>query len=181
MEDKKLKKGSKFLSYVLRHKPDEIGLELDAQGWALVSDLIVLTKDRKPQLTRKLIEEIVAGCEKQRFTLNDSGNKIRANQGHSIEVDLELAPQEPPEVLYHGTASRYLGEILSKGLVKRNRHHVHLTKDKSTASNVGQRHGKVVILKVDALGMYNSGYSFYVSKNGVWLTDEVPVEFMEVM
>lgn len=181
MENKKLKKGSKFLSYVLRHDPGAIDLPLDAQGWALVSDLIELTKNRNPRLTRPLIEKIVNSCEKQRFTLNEFGSKIRANQGHSINIDLELKPIKPPAVLYHGTATRYLGEILSRGLVKKNRHHVHLAENKAAATSVGQRHGKVAVLKINAQAMFDNEIYFYQSKNKIWLTDEVPVEYIEVI
>ncbi|WP_086930897.1 RNA 2'-phosphotransferase [Agarilytica rhodophyticola] len=181
MESKKLKKGSKLLSYVLRHAPEVIGLTLDTQGWALVSDIVKLTERGNTKLTRQMIEYIVANNDKQRFSFDDSGKKIRANQGHSITVDLGLEAQVPPEVLYHGTASHHLRHILKDGLAKKNRHHVHLTKDDTTATVVGQRHGKVVILKVDSLAMYNDGYLFYVSSNGVWLTDHVPTEFIEVV
>lgn len=180
MDNIKLKRGSKFLSYVLRHDPGSISLSLDPQGWALVDDLINLTQDGNPCLTRALILDIVANCEKQRFTLDDSGLKIRANQGHSIEIDLGLESIVPPDQLYHGTASRYLEQIMAGGLQKRNRHHVHLTESKETAKAVGQRHGKVVVLVIDARSMHNQGHIFHLSKNCVWLVDSVPVDFIRV-
>lgn len=181
MENKKLKKGSKFLSYVLRHDPGAISLFLDPQGWALVDDLVELTQGKNPQLTRALIEEIVASCEKQRFTLDDSGLRIKANQGHSIAIDLDLGALAPPNLLYHGTASRYLELIMGSGLRKQNRHHVHLTESIDTAKAVGQRHGKVVVLTINACEMHSHGYEFYRSENGVWLVDAVPVRFIEVL
>lgn len=180
MENLKLKKGSKFLSYVLRHNPDSVGLSLDHHGWALVEDLVYLTRDKSPRLTRELILEIVASCEKQRFTLDDLGQRIRANQGHSIEIDLELEPLVPPNQLYHGTASRYLDKIQREGLQKRSRHHVHLTDCIETAKTVGRRHGKEVVLVIDAGHMHQQGHKFYLSKNNVWLVDVVPVDFITV-
>ena len=169
-----LKNISKFLSLVLRHKPEKIGLELDQQGWAKTQELL----DKIPHLTLKLLQEVVETNNKKRFAFNEDGSKIRASQGHSITVDLGYPPSEPPALLYHGTATRFVTSIQEKGLLKRNRQHLHLSKDLDTATNVGQRHGKVVILTVDSGKMYKDGYNFFISENGVWLTDHVPVDYL---
>ncbi len=170
----KLKTTSKFLSLILRHQPEKIGLELDTNGWADINELI--EKSKKVKLTKELIVEVVAKDNKQRFIIND--DKIRANQGHSINIDLALEAVEPPDILYHGTATRFLESIMKEGLTKQSRQHVHLSKDIETATMVGKRHGKVVILKVDAKKMFEEGHEFYLSENGVWLTDSVGVEFL---
>ena len=169
-----LKNISKFLSLVLRHKPEKIGLELDQQGWAKTQELL----DKIPHLTLKLLQEVVETNNKKRFAFNEDGSKMRASQGHSITVDLGYPPSEPPALLYHGTATRFVTSIQEKGLLKRNRQHLHLSKDLDTATNVGQRHGKVVILTVDSGKMYKDGYNFFISENGVWLTDHVPVDYL---
>lgn len=171
---------SKFLSYVLRHRPDEIGLTLDPNGWALVSDLIERSKSASIVLTEELIREIVRSSDKQRFALSDDGTKIRANQGHSVAVDLALEPRQPPEILFHGTAIRFLGAIRQEGLKPMDRQHVHLSPDEGTATKVGQRHGKPVILKVRAGEMWRAGRVFFLSKNGVWLTERVESNFLEL-
>ena len=173
-----LTQASKFLSLLLRHDPGAIGLELSAEGWASVSDLIRLTQGQRVAFTRELITELVRTSDKQRFVLSDDGEFVRANQGHSIKVDLGLAPQCPPDVLYHGTASRFLDSILANGLLKQDRQHVHLSRDTDTALAVGRRHGSPVILLVDARGMHELGLLFYLSENGVWLTDAVPTRFI---
>ena len=170
----KLKTTSKFLSLILRHQPEKIGLELDSNGWAEINELI--EKSTKVKLTQELIEEVVVKDNKQRFIIKDG--KIRANQGHSINIDLALEAVEPPDILYHGTATRFLESIMKEGLTKQSRQHVHLSKDIETATMVGKRHGKVVILEVDAKKMFEEGYVFYLSENGVWLTDRVGVEFL---
>jgi len=175
MENKKLKQISKFLSLLLRHKPETIGLKLDENGWAEIDELI--EKSKNMTLTRALIESVVEQNDKQRFIIE--GNRIRVNQGHSISVDLELKAVTPPEVLYHGTATRFLDSIMQIGLTKQKRQHVHLSKEIETATRVGMRHGKVVILEVDAKRMHEEGYLFYLSENGVWLTDVVPKEFLK--
>jgi len=162
---------SKFLSYVLRHAPQEIGLTLDAGGWTPVADLL----DRAPiSLTRTRLEQVVAASDKQRFALSPDGTRIRANQGHSIPVDLGLTPLSPPETLYHGTYPGALDAILAKGLRPMSRHHVHLSPDIQTAKKVGARRGKPVILAVAAGKMADAGALFYRSENGVWLVDHVP-------
>ena len=168
---------SKFLSYVLRHKPDTIGLELDAEGWADVEELI--EKAGLP-LTRALLEEIVATSDKKRFALSGDGRLIRANQGHSLKVDLGLPASKPPQRLYHGTATRFLDSITQQGLISGNRQYVHLSGDEDTARSVGQRHGQPVILRIMSGSMHEEGFRFYQADNGVWLTDAVPVRFISL-
>jgi putative RNA 2'-phosphotransferase len=173
-----LVKMSKFLSLVLRHKPEEIGLVLDEYGWANVEELIRRANERGSRLSRPLLERIVAESDKQRFALSDDGQKIRANQGHSVNIELGLPPVEPPELLYHGTASRFLDSIRREGLHSGNRQHVHLSIDAETATKVGQRHGRPVVLIVRAREMWTAGCQFFRSENGVWLTDHVPIEYL---
>lgn len=180
MNSEKLIKLSKFLSLVLRHSPESIGLSLDDNGWADIDELIRLAGARGKRLTRPLIEEIVATSDKKRFVISEDQARIRASQGHSISVDLGLAPQEPPALLYHGTASRFVESIQQQGLVKGSRQHVHLSMDVPTAIKTGQRHGKPVLLKIAAGDMHRAGHLFYVSANGVWLTESVPAMFIEV-
>ena len=171
---------SKFLSLVLRHKPELIGLTLDQNGWASVEDLIRLANRHGIRLTRPLLMQIVADNEKKRFALSDNGERIRASQGHSVKVDLGLPPALPPEILYHGIASRFLESILAGGLHSANRQHVHLSPDVATAMRVGQRHGSPVVLVIRSGEMAVAGHTFFVSANGVWLTDRVPQEFISV-
>jgi len=170
----KLRRISKYLSLILRHKPEAINLKLDEKGWADIDEIILKTK--KFSLNRKLIEKVVLEDNKQRYII--SGDKIRANQGHSINVNLELKPETPPKVLYHGTATRFLDSIMKTGLKALNRQYVHLSKDLKTAKNVGSRHGKVVILNIDTVSMLKDGFKFYVSENGVWLTNYVSVKYI---
>lgn len=169
---------SKFLSLILRHKPETIGLELDEQGWASIDDIICRASAHGRVLDRGMIDEVVATNDKNRFSISSDGTKIRANQGHSVQVELGLTPVKPPSALYHGTATRFLESILSQGLHPSGRHHVHLSSDRETAKKVGQRHGKPVILKVEAGAMDSAGHVFYRSDNGVWLTDHVPVQYI---
>ncbi len=169
---------SKFLSLVLRHQPELIGLVLDDAGWADIDALIDLAQPHKP-LTRALIEEVVEQNNKQRFAISDDGLRIRANQGNSIEVELGLQPVAPPSLLYHGTATRFVDSIRREGLRKRGRQHLHLSADAATATNVGARHGKPVVLIVRAGAMAAAGHAFFRSDNGVWLTDAVPVAFID--
>jgi putative RNA 2'-phosphotransferase len=170
---------SKFLSLVLRHKPEHIGLVLDENGWADVDVLIERAGAHGVKLTRELIAEIVAGSDKQRFALDATGGRIRANQGHSVEIDLGLEPTEPPTILFHGTAVGTVPAIRSEGLKPGNRQHVHLSPDEATAIKVGQRHGRPVVLRVRSGAMWAKDMTFFRSDNGVWLTKAVPPEYIE--
>lgn len=166
---------SKYLSLVLRHAPEKIGIELDSAGW---TDVATLIEKSDGQLSVDKILYVVKNNAKQRFALSDDGKRIRANQGHSVEVELDLPFVEPPEILYHGTAIQFLPGILNEGLKPMSRHDVHLSFDKNVAHTVGSRHGKVVILEVLAKQMYDEGYQFQCSKNNVWLTKEVPTKYI---
>lgn len=172
---------SKFLSLVLRHKPETINLALNEQGWAKIDDLLIKMRQAGKVIDRERLEKIVASNDKRRFSISTDGKYIRANQGHSINVELGLKPRNPPDLLYHGTATRFLDSIQQQGLIKGHRQHVHLSKDYVTALNVGQRHGKPIVLKVKAGLMHNEGHLFYLSDNGVWLTEQVPKQFLEIM
>ena len=171
-------KTSKFMSLVLRHKPEEIGLVLDQQGWADIGELIEKAGRHGMALTRELIAEVVATSDKQRFAIDDSGKRIRANQGHSVDVDLGLAPSEPPPILFHGTGDKSVTAIRAEGLKPGQRQHVHLSPDEDTAIRVGRRHGRPVVLRIAAGRMRESGHAFFLSTNGVWLTEAVPVQFI---
>ncbi len=169
---------SKFLSLVLRHQPETIDLVLDENGWADVTLLIDKCNQKGISLNRELLEHIVATNTKKRFSFNDQKNQIRANQGHSIDVDLALSVQVPPDILYHGTAERFVSSIKEQGLIKQQRQHVHLSAEQSTAVQVGQRHGKPFVFSVLTVQMHQDGFVFYLSDNGVWLTDHVPVKYL---
>jgi len=169
---------SKFLSYVLRHRPDSIGIALDENGWVDVEVLLAAAERHGKRLSRQVLERAVAENDKKRFAFSEDGRRIRASQGHSVSVDLALEPIEPPELLYHGTVERFLESIREKGLVRGSRHHVHLSPDEATARKVGSRRGKPVILVVEAGRMHQAGYQFFRSANGVWLTESVPAEFL---
>lgn len=170
---------SKYLALILRHKPQAAGLELDEQGWAPVADVLRAVEKRFGAFTRTDLEELVRTNDKQRYALDESGTRIRASQGHSVEVELGLEPALPPPLLYHGTTERFLRSILQQGLVKGRRHHVHLSTDLETARKVGgRRAGETVILEVRAADMAAAGHLFYRSANGVWLTDAVPAAFL---
>ena len=172
---------SKFLSLVLRHRPQTIGVTLDPAGWIGVDDLLeALARHGRP-LTRAELDAIVAGSDKQRFAIDRSTDRIRANQGHSIDVDLGLPDSVPPAVLYHGTPTRNLASILKHGLRKQGRHAVHLSADTVTADRVGSRRGEHVVLTVDAGAMHRDGCRFAVSANGVWLTEAVPAHYLSVL
>jgi putative RNA 2'-phosphotransferase len=158
---------SKLLSYTLRHRPDELGLALDAQGWVPVADLLVALQARDASISRAQVEAVVASNDKKRFAFSEDGQQIRASQGHSVAVDLGLMPQVPPETLYHGTATRFLEAIMAEGLRPGSQQHVHLSPDPATAETVGRRHGKPVILQVAAGQMHKAGTEFYQSANGV--------------
>ena len=177
--NQKLVSTSKFLSLVLRHKPEEIGISLDANGWATIDDLILLANRKGTVLTREIIEEVVADNDKKRFVISPDGAKIRANQGHSVSIDLGLTSREPPMMLFHGTATRFVDSIRQQGLMHGERQHVHLSTDVEVAVTVGQRHGKPATLTIAAQAMFEQGHLFYLSENGVWLTEHVPVSFIE--
>lgn len=169
---------SKYISLILRHKPETIGITLDEYGWANVSELIEGIRKTQP-FNMELLEEIVRTDNKQRYSFNDDKTLIRANQGHSIPVDVELQEIVPPEYLWHGSAEKYYKSICVQGLVPKSRLYVHLSGDMDTAVNVGKRHGEPVIFKVFSKDMARDGYKFYRSVNGVWLTKQVPVKYLE--
>ena len=171
------KETSKYISLILRHKPEVIGITLDEYGWANVDELIEGVS-RTHKLDMAILEQIVAEDEKQRYSFNEDKTLIRANQGHSIPVDVELEEQQPPEILYHGTGEKYVASIDAQGLIPKSRLYVHLSRDEETANKVGSRHGKPVIYKVNSGDMYRDGYKFFCSVNGVWLTNEVPVKYL---
>ena len=176
--DRSLVRASKFLSLVLRHQPERIGLTLDSGGWVEVNALLTAAQHSGFALDRATLERVVAENDKQRFAFSPDGTRIRANQGHSVPVELDLAPQAPPEVLYHGTASRNLEPIRREGLRAGQRTHVHLSRDEETARVVGRRHGAPVVLHIAAGAMHRAGYEFMQAENGVWLTQTVPAEFI---
>lgn len=170
---------SKFLSLVLRHKPEVIGLELDKGGWASVEELLEQTNAHSRHLTMEMLRQVVAENDKQRFAFSADETRIRASQGHSIPVDLGLRSQAPPDYLYHGTAARHLPAIREGGLTAQARHHVHLSSDEATARRVGSRHGRPVVLSVRASSLHQDGAPFYLSANGVWLVEAVPPAYLE--
>lgn len=173
-----LTKTSKYISLILRHKPEKIGITLDEHGWANVNELIDgVNKTHKLNMT--ILEEIVETDDKQRYSFNEDKTLIRANQGHSINVDVELEEVVPPEYLWHGTGRKYVDSIMETGLIPKSRLYVHLSDNYHTAINVGTRHGEPVVLCILAGDMYRDGYKFYRSKNGVWLVEHVPVEYLD--
>jgi len=178
MNETDKKRIGKFLSLVLRHQPETIGIELDEQGWANVKELIEKCKKHRYHFSMEDLIEIVETNDKKRYSFNEKRNKIRANQGHSIDINLALQPVEPPEYLYHGTAKRFLSSIREKGILKGTRQHVHLSKELDTAVKVGARHGKPAILTILSGQMYREGIQFYCSDNGVWLTDYIDVKYI---
>lgn len=169
---------SKFLSLVLRHQPSAANVTLDAEGWVDAEVLLAGAARAGVRMTQVELREVVYSSDKQRFALSEDGKRIRANQGHSVAVDLGLTPTAPPEVLFHGTVEDAIQSIMTSGLEKRARHHVHLSADVATARKVGSRRGPPVLLTVDARAMSEAGHAFYVSDNGVWLTDAVPPKFL---
>ncbi len=168
---------SRYISLLLRHKPQVAGITLDAHGWAEVDALIAAVNKTHP-LTRETLEKIVSEDEKGRYAFSEDGRRIRACQGHSIPVDVELRRETPPAVLYHGTAEKYTSAIEAQGLLPRTRLYVHLSPDRATAVKVGSRHGTPVVYAVDTAKMTTDGYDFYISENGVWLTKAVPVKYL---
>ena len=169
---------SKLLSYILRHKPQEYGIVLDESGYANVDELINKLSAHNENINFEILQHIVDTNNKKRFAFNEDGTKIRASQGHSVEVELGYTEQQPPAILYHGTVEKFLAPILKDGLQKMQRHHVHLSADTTTATKVAERRGTPIILEIKAGEMHAAGYTFYVSANGVWLTEHVPPKFI---
>ncbi len=180
MNDSRLIKISRYLSKHLRHKPERIGITLKPGGWVVVDELLAACKKYQFPITYTELEEVVSKNDKQRFSFDETGTLIRANQGHSVDIDLQLVPQIPPDVLYHGTGQKSVESILQTGLSKMSRHHVHLSLDIATAENVGARHGKPAVFTVEAATMHKTGFTFYCSDNGVWLVDRVPPEYLKL-
>ena len=179
MKPEKLIQTSKFLSQILRHKPGKIGLELDKNGWADVAELLEKAANYGVAIDRESLQAVVENNDKKRFSFSENGLQIRANQGHSIDIDLDLKPQRPPETLFHGTAQQSIKNIKREGLLPMRRQHVHLSTTLETAQKVGGRHGKAVVLTIQTSAMTAQGFKFYCSDNGVWLTDAVPPEFIQ--
>jgi len=178
MTDKEKIRVSKFMSLVLRHDPQKIGISLDGNGWADTNLLLKGMHKNGHKVTLDDLKEVVDTNDKKRFKFNDDFSKIRANQGHSVAVDVEMNEAVPPDVLYHGTATRFLSAIKDEGLISKSRLHVHLSSEKETAIKVGNRHGKPVVLTINATKMQTDGFIFYLSENGVWLVDAVPPEYI---
>lgn len=170
---------SKFIALALRHKPDAVGLKLDGEGWAKIPELLSGLKAMGAPLTRAELDKLVADDDKGRYVISADGERIRAAQGHSIKIDAGLKPATPPELLYHGTVEKFLDSIRATGVDKRQRHHIHLSADIDTATKVGQRRGKPVILTIRASEMARAGHAFFISENGVWLVDHVPIAFID--
>ncbi len=171
----------RFLSLILRHKPEVIGITLDEYGWAYVDDILKGFEKEGHAITMEDLIYIVENNNKKRYSFNDDLTKIRANQGHSIKVNIELQKETPPNILYHGTAEKYYNEIINKGILKQTRNHVHLSIDIETALVVGKRHGKPIIFEVDTKQMYKDGVDFYLSKNNVWLVDKVMPKYIKLL
>lgn len=176
-----LVKRSKNMSYWLRHKPQAGGIILDDQGWTDVSSLLDALNKKGTPTDFDLLERVVSQSGKNRFELSQNKEKIRARQGHSVQVDLGWEVTPPPQVLYHGTVERFLDSIMDKGLVRGKRHHVHLSPDIETATAVGSRRGEAIILEVAAQDMTANGAEFYLSSNGVWLADHIPPEYLKLL
>lgn len=169
---------SKSLSYWLRHRPESIGITLDKEGWASVNELIEKSQ-KELAFDLSELKEVVKNCDKQRFTLSEDESKIRASQGHSVEVKIKFQEIAAPPILYHGTVDKFIESIKKSGLIPGNRHHVHLSKDYETATKVGARRGKPIILKINAQRMQDEGFKFYISENGVYLADSIPARYIE--
>ncbi len=178
MRERDFVQTSKLLSLILRHEPAKFGVVLDGAGWTSVEALLGACQRHGPAIDRAFLEQVVATSDKKRFSFDETGTRIRANQGHSVEVELGYEPASPPALLYHGTATRFVAAIRAEGLSKMARHHVHLSADEATARAVGQRHGKPAILVIEAAAMTGDGFAFYLSANGVWLVDHVPARFI---
>lgn len=171
---------SKLMSYVLRHHPEELGITLDENGWVDLKNFTQSLQSRDKTISVDNVREVVESCEKQRFSIDETQQKIRANQGHSIQVDLQLRAQQPPDILYHGTVDRFLDAILRVGLLPQQRHHVHLTESLNTAKSVGARRGRAVILEIETGELVSNGAQFYLSENQVWLIDHVPAQYIKL-
>lgn len=180
MADARLVRTSKFLSLVLRHRPGLIGIELDPAGWVSVAELLRACREHGRAITADELRRVVAGNDKRRFAFSEDGERIRASQGHSVAVDLGYTPADPPEFLYHGTVEKFLPSIREGGLKKGERHHVHLSPDEETARRVGRRRGRPFVLKVESGRMHRDGHAFFLSANGVWLTDHVPPAYLDL-
>jgi putative RNA 2'-phosphotransferase len=170
---------SKFLSYVMRHDPESQGLSMDEHGWVLIEDLLASPGSRKRGITRDVLDHVVAENEKRRYEVDEDGIMIRARQGHSVPVESDWKAVTPPDRLYHGTTSRVVSSIRAEGLLRGTRHHVHLSADAATAKNVGTRHGRPVVLVIRAREMHERGHAFFLSGNGIWLTESVPPEYID--
>ncbi len=179
MTKKETIRASKFLSLILRHEPERVGLKLGEAGWVTVEELLHAVSGHGVVLTPDDLRHIVATSDKKRFALSEDGRRIRANQGHSVEVDLQYPPQRPPELLYHGTATRFLDGIRRDGLLKMERHDVHLSAETKVTLHVGGRHGRPALLIIRAGNMHQAGFVFRCSANRVWLVDHVPPQFIE--
>lgn len=179
ISEKQITDISKFLSLVLRHKPETIGIELDQNGWTDVDTLLKNSNSYGIKFDKEILKQIVETNSKKRFAFNKTFDRIRASQGHSIEIELGYTSKEPPEILYHGTSEKSVQSILDTGLEKQSRQQVHLSADIETAIKVGQRHGKPFVFKVLAEQMYKDKFEFFISDNGVWLTDTVPTKYLE--
>ncbi|HVL13552.1 MAG TPA: RNA 2'-phosphotransferase [Gemmata sp.] len=181
MDDKRRTRVSKFLSRILRHTPEDAGLALESGGWVTVETLLAGASTLGFVITHEELAEVVRTSDKQRFAFDQTGTRIRANQGHSVEVDLQLGEAAPPALLYHGTTAATAEAIQAAGLLKMSRHHVHLSPDAATAVRVGSRRGKPVVFAVDAAKMRADGHTFFVSANGVWLVEHVPPQYLRVL
>jgi putative RNA 2'-phosphotransferase len=179
MTDKETTRISKFLSLILRHQPEQVGLKLGEAGWVSVDELLQAVNGHGVALTLDQLKHVVATSDKKRFAFSEDGQRIRASQGHSVEVDLQYPPQMPPELLYHGTAVRFLDSIRQHGLQRMERHDVHLSAETKVTVQVGSRHGKPALLTIRASDMHRAGFVFRCSANGVWLVDHVPPQYIQ--
>ncbi len=177
--EQRLTRISKYLSYVLRHHPETAGLSLDDHGWAGINELLAARGSRKRGLTLDLLRRLVAENDKQRFEVDHKWTKIRARQGHTLAVRLDLKEASPPDCLYHGTACRHLPSIRQHGLHRGKRHHVHFSLDPASAQTVGGRHGQPVVLRIRAREMHAHGHRFFLTSNGIWLAESVPPDYID--
>jgi putative RNA 2'-phosphotransferase len=172
------KRQSKFLCWVLRHQPEAMGITLDAHGWVDIRTLIEKVSEQGRELTEEMVRQVAATDEKQRYSISEDGQSIRANYGHSVPVELDATDDTPPERLFHGTATRHLGSIMAHGVRPEGRRFVHLSEDQATAVGVGSRHGKPVVLEIDAAGLAAAGHRFVRSPGGTWLVEQVPATYI---